>query len=390
MCDSVLACSLFSFLSAIVGRFRLLLLAAALAFLLPQLAVAQTNYTWDPGAINSLGAADGSGTWDTTTANWFQGSSGQTWVNVASSSANNAIFGDFGIYTDTVSLGLPIDVGTMTFQPMGLGGNYVFGTSGTNSLTNYTGITMNSGSGPVTIGSSSGTGVVFGAANTWTNNSANLLTVSSNITDSTFGLTVAGTGNTLISGAFVGGGAGGLTMNGIGTLTLTNAANSFTGNIAVNSGTLALAGLGTLGGGTYAGTISLGSSLSGTLLYGSSATQTLSGAISGTGGVTLSGIGTGTLILSNTGDNYTGATTINNGTLSLTGSLNSSSALVLGSGTFSFGNATTSQILNGLTLNSGTSVITNTNSGATSTLTFGTITHSPPAASLDFSSAAKR
>ncbi len=302
------------FLSAIVGRFRLLLLAAASVLLvLPQFANAQTNYTWDPGAVNTSGAADGSGIWDTSTANWYNSAAGQVWVNPVSPTTlnvNNAIFGDSTVYPYTVSLGAPIDVGTLTFQPMGNGGNYTVNASAADPLTIFNGITMNSGSGPVTIGSSSGTGLILGAANTWTNTFDQFAQRQQpNINDGAFGLTVAGTGNTLISGAFVGSGSGGLTMNGVGTLTLTNAANSFTGNIAVNAGTLQIAGLGTLGGGTYAGTISLGTSIStpilgtavsGTLIYGSSATQTLSGSITGVGGLTMSGIGTGTLILSNT------------------------------------------------------------------------------------------
>ncbi len=277
--------------------------------------------------------------------------------------------------------------GLMTFQPMGVNGtsigSYTINTSAADPLTIFNGITLNSGSGPVTIGSSSGS-IVFGAANTWTNSSANLLTVSSNITGSAFGLTVAGTGNTLISGAFVGGGSGGLTMNGLGTLTLSGV-NTFTGNTAINSGTLQISGSGSLGSGSYAGTISdLGA-----LIYSSSASQTLSGAITGTGSLTMSGIGTGTLSLSNTGNNYIRALmTVNAGTLSLTGSLSSSSqALVLGGGTFSFANATTqSQTLNGLTLNSGASVIANTNAGASPTLTLGTITRAV-GGTVDFGSA---
>ena len=205
-------------------------------------AQAQTSYTWDPGAANVVGGADGSGAWDTATQNWYTtaGGDNQLWANVASTSANNAIFGEGGTGSYTVTLGNVIDVGTMTFQSMGAGGNYTIGTSSTASLTIYGGISLTSGAGPVTINSSSGTGLVFGANNTWTNNSASLLTVSSNITDSTFGLTIAGTGSTTISGALLGG-SGGVTMNGFGTLTLSGG-NTYTGSTTVNAGTLSLTG----------------------------------------------------------------------------------------------------------------------------------------------------
>ena len=237
-------------------------LAAALLILaLPHAANAQTNYTWDPLANqNPTGGADGSGTWDTTTLNWFTTLDGQAWVNPVSpttSNVNNAIFGDGGASPYTITLGSAIDVGTMTFNSMASGGSYTISTSSTDSLTSYGGITLAAGSGPVTISSTSGTGLIFAAANTWTNNSANLLTVSTNITNSTFGLTVAGSGNTLISGAIVGGTSGGLTMGGTGTLTLSGV-NTFTGAIAVNSGTLLINGSGSLGSGSYAGAISIG------------------------------------------------------------------------------------------------------------------------------------
>ncbi len=171
--------------------------------------------------------------------NWYTTSDAPSQANVASASANNAIFGNGGTLPYTVTRGAPIDVGLMTFQSMGTNGSYTITTSSADPLTIYTGIALNSGSGPVTIGSSSGAGVSFGAANTWTNNSSSLLTVSSNITNSTFGLTVAGSGNTTISGAFVGGTSGGLTMNGTGTPTLnSSAANTYTGTTTINAGTL--------------------------------------------------------------------------------------------------------------------------------------------------------
>ena len=60
---------------------------------------------------------------------------------------------------------------------------------------------------------------------------------------------------------------------------------------------------------------------------------TLSGALSGPGSLTKVDSGTLTLAATNT---YAGSTAVNAGILSLTGSLNSSSALAVGGGTFSY------------------------------------------------------
>ena len=83
--------------------------------------------------------------------------------------------------------------------------------------------------------------------------------LSNDATDRT--LTIAGAGETVISGEISNGGtstASGLTKSGVGTLTLSNAANSFGGALTVNAGTVKLGAAGvipdsapvTLGGGT--------------------------------------------------------------------------------------------------------------------------------------------
>jgi autotransporter-associated beta strand protein len=94
------------------------------------------------------------------------------------------------------------------------------------------GITVQAGSGANTITAP----VVLGAAQTWTNNSGNLLSIQGNVTNSTFLLSVAGSGNTTISGN-IGGGTGGLSMSGTGILTLSGT-NTYTGATTVSAGTL--------------------------------------------------------------------------------------------------------------------------------------------------------
>jgi autotransporter-associated beta strand protein len=112
------------------------------------------------------------------------------------------------------------------------------------------------------------------------------------------------------NGSGIGGGAA-LAKWGTGTATLT-ATNTFTGDITINGGgTLAINGL--LGGGNYAGEIA---NYNGTFNYSGSAAQTLSGIISGSGFLLQSGPGTLTLSGS---DDYTGATTVRQGTLNLSG-----------------------------------------------------------------------
>ena len=130
-------------------------------------------------------------------------------------------------------------------------------------------------------------------------------------------------GDLVVNGAITSGGS--LTKAGTGILALSGV-NTYTGNTTISAGTLLISGSGQLNSGAYAGTISN----SGTLTYSSSATQTLSGKISGAGVLKVT---SGTLTLSNTGNDYNGATTVNGGTLNVTGVTASGSAVALNGGT---------------------------------------------------------
>lgn len=115
-----------------------------------------------------------------------------------------------------------------------------------------------------------------------------------------------------------GAGPGSLTTVGPGATILTGAC-TYSGNTTIQSGTLAIADPGQLGGGAYAGAITD----NGLLSFSSTAAETLSGIISGTGGLTVGATnsvpGTVDLVLQGGANpyTYTGPTVVNAGELDL-------------------------------------------------------------------------
>jgi autotransporter-associated beta strand protein len=278
---------------------------------------------------------------------------------------------------------------TATTALMGGGTNRVL-TLGTS------GMVVNSGAGAVTLGSTTSGQYVtltLSGAQTWTNNSANALTVVNAITNGGYLLSSNGTGDTAINGAI--GGAGGLTKSGDGTLTL-NGANTYSGFTTVNAGTLALGATNTLGTGAIiidgaTAVLSLGASHADT-----AGTVTLAngGSITGTGGSTLTSSGTfemqsgtvsailagsgialnkttsGTVTLSGV-NTYTGLTTVSAGTLEygVTNALSTGEVMVAGG---SLDLNTFSDTVGAVTLSSGsitgsTGVLTGTSYSLTNT-----------------------
>ncbi|WP_166430657.1 beta strand repeat-containing protein, partial [Polymorphobacter arshaanensis] len=148
-------------------------------------------------------------------------------------------------------------------------------------------------------------------------------------------------------------GTGGLTKLGAGTLTL-NAANTFTGNSAVNAGTLNLAnsqGFGTGGTVTLAGgELKAGNPgldltrdviLSGGGIDTNGEDFTLSGMVSGASNLTMHGFGT--LILTNSGNTYSGDTVVNDGAVQANASdVFGTGAILLSDGTKLIAGATLS------------------------------------------------
>ena len=143
----------------------------------------------------------------------------------------------------------------------------------------------------------------------WTNNSGNLFTVSSpaGLNLSTNGLTVNGTGNTLIAAVISdASGEGSLTKDGSGTLTVIRN-NSYGGGTTVNGGTLLVNGVGDLG----AGNVTVNNS--GTL-GGNSTSTIVNRGIFGNGGSGITVAAGGNLAPGNGGNN-TAIITVNTLTL---------------------------------------------------------------------------
>ena len=299
--------------------------------------------------------------------------------------------------------------------------------------------TVNLGSGtPLVWGTTVGTNLVgplrFGST---TANNKTLLQNAIDLTGANRTINVvsgAGGDSAEISGAITnsGGTAAGITKTGSGLLNLSNASNTFNGNVSVQGGALQLGSLGgsgrtiTVGANAAVGsgaaidntflgrvvqsanpfTIGLGansannldftgftnaslgattaSTYSGTLtpngtaylVGGGPATLTISSALgNNVSATTLTKTGTNTVVLGGA-NTYTGNTVVNAGTLSLTGSLDSTGSLVLGGGTFSYDKTgTNTQGVTGLTVNRGGSTVSNTVAG--NTLNLGAITRNP-------------
>jgi len=169
------------------------------------------------------------------------------------------------------------------------------------------GITVNAGAGPVSLAPP----ITLGAAQTWTNNSTNPMTVSGTVINGGNLLTVAGSGSTTVGGAI--GGSGGLTQSGPGMVTLT-ASNGYTGTTTVNGGTLSVGNGGS--GASINASSSVALSNGANITFNHSDQVTLNTSISGNGSLAKAGLGT--LTISAT-QGYGGATIISGGMVKLAG-----------------------------------------------------------------------
>ena len=283
------------------------------------------TYTWQGG----------SGSWSTSgNSNWSISTTGSPLAGSWANGEYQAVFNNVG---GTVTLDNYTSAHGLTIQSGATG--YTF-TGGSLILTN-SGIVANES---VSINSP----LTIGAPQTWTVAAGKQLTVGGSVDLNINPLVVAGGGNTVINGVIgdvrndpiLGsawtGQVGTLTMAGSGTLIL-GAANTYSGNTLISSGTLQLAhplalqnstldtsGSGclsfggqtaaTLGGLLGPGSLSLTNTASAAVALtvgADNASTTYSGGLSG-GGASLIKTGTGTLAVSGS-NTYDGGTTVNSG-----------------------------------------------------------------------------
>jgi autotransporter-associated beta strand protein len=250
------------------------------------IAVGNRTGTWSfsnpsGGIIRLSYAASGDPAWVGGSGNWDTG-----FTPGVTDGANIAFTGAGGTATNNIPTGTLTTVGDIEFR-LGAGAYTLAADAGSAGASGGTALTVNGS-------------IINSSTATQTLN-----------TDLAFAATrtiAANTGNITIGGAISG--AGGLTKNGSNKLTIT-AANTYTGDTTINTGTLEI------GSGSTSGSLSSSSAITNnaSLVFNRSNDLTVSNTIGGTGNLTKSGAGTLTLSGSS---NYSGTTTISVGALRAT------------------------------------------------------------------------
>lgn len=196
---------------------------------------------WDRGAATNNWVTVGN--WDTTSAG------GGANPSTAPGASDTAIFNVTALATaQTITMDRNISVGGMVFRNTSTTAVNTDGALDRAMTIGTSGITINSGAGAVTFGSTATrqkVSFVLGGAQTWQNNSSNTLALNANNTINNNGnlLTIGGSGNTSAAGVISG--TGGLTKADGGSLTL-SAVNTYSGATTISGGTMVLTSAGTI------------------------------------------------------------------------------------------------------------------------------------------------
>lgn len=201
------------------SRVHAILGSAVAACALANSPASATVLYWDGSSSNS---------WSTA-ANWDTSGSGG--VNVGAlipGATDDVIFNASGAITNNLgTLGANQAAGSITVS------------SGATVVLNNNNLTLGAGGLTVNLGATSVTGNtnwVLGAGQAWTNNAGITMTQSGAVSLGANALSISGSGNTTLTGVVSG--AGSVSKNGNGTLSLLNAANTFAGGFSLNSGTV--------------------------------------------------------------------------------------------------------------------------------------------------------
>ncbi len=294
------------FLLVDIGRLLLLVVAAIALSFAGGAGANAASLQWD--ANGSTPGTGGSGTWNTSTALWFNGISFQAWSNAA---LDDAVFGGtagtvtLGTSITAHSLGFNVTGYTVTGSTLTLGGVspiisvVPFADAIIRStLAGTAGLTVTGDGTLILTGASTYTGgtTISAGSTLQLGNATNAGSVAGDIVDN--GVLVFNRSNAQTYAGAVSG-SGTLSKIGTNTLTLTGA-NTYTGGTTISAGTLRIGNGAT---GSIAGDIVNNSAL----IFNRTGTLSYDGVISGSGSVTKSGTGTLTLTGNNT---YTGVTTV--------------------------------------------------------------------------------